>query len=749
MKKRFLLLMSLALILGAVFFVGTAQAKSDPGSTWQMPHSWVNVGRDSLYPGGVKNIAEAKSIFKSSTSKGHQAIVLDLKIDGYPSWIPSAVIEKAKAGQISAGELPYGTFVNAMSYGRGRVIAEGDTTYLGKNKKPLPYFDVVVSKTTDVVIGTKHYVQTVFYKVCLAKKCGNVFILSSMVRHQMYPMYVEKQDTKGNILAGWNIYGKVGTKPINLMTKNQPTLVGYFLPHLRFTLTETQQPNWSAVQPRFGTIRGYTQSTSVTYLFINQYNVFNLYVSKLDVTTGDHLGNWLITGTVGGKAVSVLTNAYVPALVGAYPAGTPYDLKETMQSGFQAVNPASGEFTGTTPANPGQDLYLTFQNAETTPVYVEKEDTCNDILPNWTINVTDNGLTTPVVTQAGGPTLAGDFIIGSTLTATEVNQTGWQAVNPASGTQSVTVTAGMQPIVFINEKTPPPPPQTTSVYVEKQDTCGSILPNWTIDLTDNGVMTPVVTQAGGPTLAGSFVIGSTITATEINQSGWQAVNPASGTQTVTVTAGMNPIVFVNKKICLYKLKYEVHECSPCGPLVSGFELKGTAGSDTIDLVSSSTASTPIGQYAAGTSYNLTLQGQSGYTISSPTGGNYTDTMPAADKTLIFVVDKNCPPPQPCLSVTGCVHRSTCQSGCDNTFNVDLIASVLKHVTKDSNGDTITFTWNVNGTIYTTTSLDQSSVPLTFGTTYNIILTATDGDGTTCTFDLPPYNQCGGSSGPNA
>ena len=90
---------------------------------------------------------------------------------------------------------------------------------------------------------------------------------------------------------------------------------------------------------------------------------YNLYIEKrIDNPTGvgSRLNNWQVTGTVGGAAVDKLTSSDGLVLVGSYPAGTPYDLRETLQQGWYIVSPSEGRFTGVMPA---QDLTLTFLNS--------------------------------------------------------------------------------------------------------------------------------------------------------------------------------------------------------------------------------------------------------------------------------------------------------------------------------------------------------------------------------------------------
>jgi hypothetical protein len=90
--------------------------------------------------------------------------------------------------------------------------------------------------------------------------------------------------------------------------------------------------------------------------------VYSLYVDTQATGEGTWpMGGIDVTGTVGAQSVSVTTTDTAPTLIGQFPAGTAYDLTEILFGNWQAVNPGSGNQSGTMPDH---DLTLVFINEE-------------------------------------------------------------------------------------------------------------------------------------------------------------------------------------------------------------------------------------------------------------------------------------------------------------------------------------------------------------------------------------------------
>jgi hypothetical protein len=159
-----------------------------------------------------------------------------------------------------------------MSYGfNGFPLVLPDTLYVGQDN-PLHYYYVVVSKTSKVVVGGKHYCEKLSYQVCMAQPCANVFVFKKKItKKQLFPLYVQKQNTCYQLLAGFHINGTVGGAPAKLVTSATAlTLVGYYLPGTSYDLSEVNQTGYEIVKPVSGNYTGKTKKGELILTYIDQ-----------------------------------------------------------------------------------------------------------------------------------------------------------------------------------------------------------------------------------------------------------------------------------------------------------------------------------------------------------------------------------------------------------------------------------------------------------------------------------------------
>jgi hypothetical protein len=188
--------------------------------------------------------------------------------------------------------------------------------------------------------------------------------------------------------------------------------------------------------------------------------LYNLYVEKrLNSVEGELLGDWQISGNVGGEPVSVTTTDTGPILVGQYAEGTAYDLTELLKQGWEIVSPTNGTTSGVMPA---ADVTITFVNRRHVdpPVlynlYVEKrQDSLEGTrLADWKITGTVGESSVDVTTSADAPILVGQFEAGTPYDLSELLKQGWQIVSPANGTTSGVMPAEDLTITFVNSQVP-------------------------------------------------------------------------------------------------------------------------------------------------------------------------------------------------------------------------------------------------------------------------------------------------------
>jgi hypothetical protein len=418
-------------------------------------YNWKKSPVSPLIPGGVKS----KSAFTKLLGKKKVADAVKgvLKDDKYPSWVYSAALAQAKAGHISSDSLPRGARIGAMAFGPKTTKIEKNTVWLGTGR--LPYFYVVASR---VVVEDNMNVTT-SYRVCLAKTCSNPFAFGSKVStsavsppvNNTANLYVEKRmdSLEGTRLAGWEVTGTVNGVPVDVFTNDSaPVLVGSYQIGSTYDLTEVQQAGWDVVT---GEVTGTVTGTSdIVVTLVNKQHLYNLYVEKhMDSEEGTMVGGFEVTGNVGDSPVDVETSDTCPVLVGQFTAGTPIDLSEVQQDGWQVV---TGSFDTTMPTS---DVTLKFVNIKLYKLYVEKRYMCLDgrLLGGWevtgTVGCDDSAVPVDVTTTCTGPTYVGEFPAGTPIDLKEVipKCSNWQIVSPPNGEWITCMPAEDTTLTFVNK----------------------------------------------------------------------------------------------------------------------------------------------------------------------------------------------------------------------------------------------------------------------------------------------------------
>jgi hypothetical protein len=538
-----------------------------------------------------------------------------------------------------------------------------------------------------------------------------------------YPLYVEKrQDTvMGCFLANWTVKGTIGGKYFEVKTSsNGPILVGNFPSGTAFDLSEVSQSGWEVVSPSGGRFAGITDASDKTLTYVNKQKVYKLYVEKrADSTTGERLANWQIKGSAGTSSVNLTTNSSTPVLVGEFIAGTSYDLQETLQSSWVIVSPSGGRFVGTMPSS---DVTLTFVNrycAPTFKLYVEKrKDTSNgSLLADWTIKGYVGGKFYEVKTSTSGPTLIGEFPAGTSYDLSEILQSGWEFVSPTSGRFTGTTGSTSSTLVFVNKPCPPP---TYKLYVNKwfNSVGGERIAGVRIIGHVGSKQVDMYSSGTGSVLLGEFVAGEDIYLKETLATDQFAISPANGIFTGKTTSSVQTVDFVNGKYCppqKYKLYVEKRADSTLGLRLAGWQIKGSAGTSSVNLITNASTPVLVGEFVAGTSYDLSEVLQSDWVIVSPSGGRFVGTMPSSDVTLTFV-NRYCAPHE--MSIETTVSGVYC--GDRNFFAASCGVVVKTH----NDNDKVHIAWTIDGVSdyedqYIFTKL------LSYDTTHTIIVTVSD------------------------
>jgi len=247
------------------------------------------------------------------------------------------------------------------------------------------------------------------------------------------------------------------------------------------------------------------------------------------------------------------------------------------------------------------------------------------------------------------------------------------------------------PFVFMKKVTKssvsPPLPDTFALYVDKyQDSQeGTRLAGWEVTGTvlDGSLVTTVdvTTTDTASTLVGYFDVGSTYDLTEIGQPGWAPVPGFPSEVTGVMPDGDVHVVFVNQQVynlyvekrkACFKCDFDDKDWNDCwqqwdqdkdfcgsnsldclkpicswvpGKRLGGWEITGTVLANSIttpvDVTTTCTAPTLVGQFPAGATFDLSEVQQEGWLPVCPVSGEATGTMPADDLTVTFVNMKVC------------------------------------------------------------------------------------------------------------
>jgi hypothetical protein len=256
MKKRVALLILLVLVMAVVA----------PSSA--MAYSWKRSPVNPLIKGGVHTEADFAKLLTTST-KARSAFKRVIRADGYPSWVFSAAVAQAAAGDIHSASLAPGTKIGAMAFGIKVTRIVKNTTWAGNGR--LPYYYVRASKTTT----EGAFLVTRTYRVAASKTCANPFVLpgSTTRRSILRRLFVEKRaQGQLNLLAGWHITGTVGGKAIDVTTSaTEATLVGEFAPGTAYDLSEVipADSGWIPISPEGGRYAGTMPAEDLTLTYVN------------------------------------------------------------------------------------------------------------------------------------------------------------------------------------------------------------------------------------------------------------------------------------------------------------------------------------------------------------------------------------------------------------------------------------------------------------------------------------------------
>ena len=314
------------------------------------------------------------------------------------------------------------------------------------------------------------------------------------------------------------------------------------------------QTGWVAVTPA----DGYQHVTLVDQDVrnVNFTNKRNLSLSgyKLDDCTNVGLPGWSITvknatGSVVGTGTTDDAGYWeVCNLVEGV-----YNVSETMQTGWVAVNPADG-YQDITLVD--QDVgNVNFTNQKLLCVSGYKLDDCTNVgLPGWTITLNNSSYTTSTTTDRDGFYEFCNLMPG-TYTVEETIEAGWTNSTPTSQT----VILGCDNVTgadFRNTK-------LLCINGTKYDHCtGEGLNGWTITLTRPDGSTSTATTADGGRYSFCGLMPGTYTVEETVAAGWKNVTPIS----TTVTLGCDNVSgqdFVNTKL-LYIEGYKLNILTKAG-----------------------------------------------------------------------------------------------------------------------------------------------------------------------------------------
>src|SRR5690606_15066092 len=320
--------------------------------------------------------------------------------------------------------------------------------------------------------------------------------------------------------------------------------------------------------------------TNVTDVdFVNKEALMCLSGYKLDENNGPQSG-WLITvedadGVVVGTDTTDAAGYWeVCDLIQGV-----YNVSETMQTGWVAVDPADGNQDATLVDQSVGDVNFTNRRSLCLSGY--KLDENNGPQSGWLITVEDaDGVVVGSdTTDAAGYWEVCDLIQG-VYNVSETMQTGWVAVTPADGDQDATlVDQSVGDVNFTNRRS-----LCLSGY--KLDENNGPQSGWLITVEDaDGVVVGTDTTDAAGYWEVCDLIQGVYNVSETMQTGWVAVDPADGNQDATlVDQSVGDVNFTNRRsLCLSGYKLDENNGPQSGWLITVEDADGVVvGSDTTD-----------------------------------------------------------------------------------------------------------------------------------------------------------------------
>jgi hypothetical protein len=362
-----------------------------------------------------------------------------------------------------------------------------------------------------------------------------------------------KLDGIGTPLSGWTITvaGDKGDIASNITDDNGYWQVCGLWPDT-YNVSETMQDGWAPQDPATGyqdvTL---TDASNFTVNFTNQRSLC-LSGYKVDQNNGPQ-PNWeiVVRNSTGSIVGTNITNSSGYWSVCDLIQDT-YNVSETMQLGWVAVDPASGYQE--VPLSTADVGGVNFTNQRSLCLSGYKVDQNNGPQPNWEIVVRNStgSIVGTNITNSSGYWSVCD-LIQDTYNVSETMQLGWVAVDPASGYQEVPLsTADVGGVNFTNQRS-----LCLSGY--KVDQNNGPQPNWEIvvrNSTGSIVGTNITNSSGYWSVCD--LIQDTYNVSETMQLGWVAVDPASGYQEVPLsTADVGGVNFTNQRsLCLSGYKVD-------------------------------------------------------------------------------------------------------------------------------------------------------------------------------------------------
>ncbi|MDD1713063.1 MAG: hypothetical protein LUQ69_07865, partial [Methanoregulaceae archaeon] len=286
-----------------------------------------------------------------------------------------------------------------------------------------------------------------------------------------------------------------------------------------YNVSETMQDGWEAVDPASGYQEATLVDQSVTHVNFTNKRSLCLSGYKLDQNNGP-LSGWLITvkNATGSVAGIATTNDDGYWQVCGLIQGT-YNVSETMQDNWVAVDPASGYQDATLVDQ--SVTHVNFTNKRSLCMSGYKLDQNNGPLSGWLITVeneTGSVVGSDTTDETGFWQVCG--LIQGTYNVSETLQDGWEAIDPASGYQDATlVDQNRTNVNFTNKQ------KRFCIDGYKLDQTGLALEDWNITVTDeSGESVTVPTDEDGFYQVCDLLPGDYTVCEEL-QRGWMNVTP--------------------------------------------------------------------------------------------------------------------------------------------------------------------------------------------------------------------------------